>query len=165
MDVEIRFKTSRLVCNFCCIINTGMTALLQLTVEGHDFIIDPFRMHKNIQTKLKKILEDPNRLKVLCGAQNDALWLQRDFEVYIVGGIDIQILYNVFRDDGKKELTAFKSFVNWYCPEVEVNKTLQMADWRRRLLTEQMINYARQDTSLLLKIFNDLHNEVKYNFL
>lgn len=46
-----------------------------------------------------------------------------------------------------------------YCNE-DSDKKYQLADWRLRPLTEDMINYARADTHYLLYIYDCMRNEL-----
>ena len=43
---------------------------------------------------------------------------------------------------------------------MQANKTYQMADWRLRPLTAEMITYAREDTHYLLYIYDQLKRDV-----
>ena len=46
-----------------------------------------------------------------------------------------------------------------YC-QVETDKSLQLADWRIRPLTEEIIYYARLDTHYLLFIASQIYKEL-----
>ena len=47
-----------------------------------------------------------------------------------------------------------------YC-DIKANKLYQLADWRRRPLTREMVHYARQDTHYLLYIYDRIRTELK----
>src|SRR5687767_6389538 len=52
--------------------------------------------------------------------------------------------------------------LKYYC-NVDADKKYQLADWRLRPLTEDMINYARADTHYLLYIYDRMRNELITN--
>jgi len=131
-----------------------MTALIQVSTIGEDFIVDPFPLHSLIKTQLNDVFENASILKVFCGAQNDAFWLQRDFNVRVVGGIDVQLVHNLLRSDEQNNLVGLKELSEIYTPMLKVDKTARLEDWRRRPLTAEMINYARKDTRILMAIWN-----------
>jgi exosome complex exonuclease RRP6 len=140
-----------------------MTSLIQISTWQQDFIVDPFPLFQLIKKYLKPIFEDDNKLIVMHGATNDVKWLRRDFGSYIIGAIDTQELYNVYRDDGLNNLVGFKSLAEQFLPSIAnfgVNKSLQLSDWTKRPLTKEMIQYARNDSHLLLRIFNNMRKEV-----
>lgn len=43
---------------------------------------------------------------------------------------------------------------------IEVNKKLQLADWRVRPLTKELVRYAQEDTHYLLYVYDRLHNAI-----
>jgi ribonuclease D len=75
----------------------------------------------------------------------DVIWLQRDFGIYIVN------LFDTFHASHALDLPnhGYAFLLKFYC-DVETNKKYQLADWRIRPLTPDMLKYARIDTHYLL---------------
>eukprot|EP00924_Labyrinthula_sp_SR-Ha-C_P008319 snap_masked-scaffold_11-processed-gene-9.29-mRNA-1 protein AED:0.28 eAED:0.28 QI:0/0/0/1/1/1/2/0/464 len=100
----------------------GMTCLMQISTLEEDYI-------------------------VFHGANRDVLWLQRDFGIHVIN------LFDTFR--ACKELNypvkSLSYLLKKHC-SVVTNKTLQLADWRIRPLSAQMVKYARIDTHYLIYI-------------
>lgn len=80
----------------------GFTCLIQLSIPGHDFVIDALLLRDKIHL-LAPIFADPSVLKVAHGATSDVSWLQRDFGVYVVNMLDTAVL-------GKRVHTGSISF-------------------------------------------------------
>ena len=131
----------------------GFTSLIQLSTRDKDYIVDPFPIFKSVH-KLNKFTTDPNIRKTLHGADMDVQWLQRDFGVYIVNMFDTGQAARVLGLAGGFGLA---NLLDTFC-KVKTNKRFQMADWRKRPLTEDMLNYARIDTHYLLYIRDRLEN-------
>uniref|UniRef100_A0A5S6Q7N7 HRDC domain-containing protein n=1 Tax=Trichuris muris TaxID=70415 RepID=A0A5S6Q7N7_TRIMR len=130
----------------------GFTCLMQISTRYEDFIIDPFPLWRNMH-----ILNDPftnaNIVKVFHGAFNDVLWLQRDFNIYVVNMFDTYQALCVL-DRRPRSLAYLVSSVLG----VELDKSYRFADWRLRPLTPELIKYAREDTHYLLYCYDDLRN-------
>lgn len=85
----------------------------------------------------------------------DIQWLQRDFGLFVV---------NMFDTGQAARMLQLKSFglaylLQSYCG-VLADKKYQLADWRIRPLTEEMMKYAREDTHYLLYIYDCLRKEL-----
>ncbi|XP_050901257.1 protein RRP6-like 3 isoform X3 [Lathyrus oleraceus] len=93
---------------------------------------------------------------VFHGADNDVLWLQRDFHIYIVNLFDTSKACEVL----SKPQKSLAYLLETYCG-VMTNKLLQREDWRQRPLSEEMVHYARTDAHYLLYIANCLIAELK----
>eukprot|EP00897_Mesotaenium_endlicherianum_P003422 jgi/Mesen1/3107/ME000184S02174 len=85
---------------------------------------------------LRPVFADPAITKVFHGADNDCVWLQRDFHIYVV---------NLF-DTARRSLAHL---LRTFCGVI-TNKDYQKADWRMRPLTPPMLEYARADAHYLL---------------
>lgn len=81
--------------------------------------------------------------------------MQRDFGIYVV---------NLFDTGQAAKILNFahlslSHLMKHYC-KIEPDKQFQLADWRIRPLTNEMINYAIEDTHYLLYIYERLNNEL-----
>ncbi|CAI0433224.1 unnamed protein product [Linum tenue] len=66
----------------------GLTCLMQISTRTEDFIVDTLKLRIHIGPHLREIFKDPTKKKVLHGANQDILWLQRDFGIYICNMFD-----------------------------------------------------------------------------
>lgn len=93
--------------------------------------------------------------QIFHGADNDVLWLQRDFHIYVVNIFDTAKACEVL----SKPQKSLAYLLEIYCG-VTTDKTMQREDWRVRPLTPEMVEYARSDAHYLLKIANCLASEL-----
>jgi exosome complex exonuclease RRP6 len=132
----------------------GFTCLIQISTRSQDFIVDAIALREHLQ-RLNSSFADPSKVKVFHGADQDIKWLQRDFGVYVVNLFDthkaIQFL--------NRSPFTFVSLLFRYANEV-TDKEFQLADWRIRPLTPEMVKYARRDTHFLLFIFDRLRQDI-----
>ena len=133
----------------------GLTCLIQISTRFKDFIVDALKLRSQIGDALRDIFDNPEKTKVLHGADMDIQWLQRDFGLFIV---------NMFDTGQAARMLQLKSFglaylLQSYCG-VLADKKYQLADWRIRPLTEEMMKYAREDTHYLLYIYDCLRKEL-----
>jgi exosome complex exonuclease RRP6 len=75
----------------------------------------------------------------------DTKWLQRDFNIHIKNLFDT---YKASRVLGYPKF-SYAYLLHHYCDTV-IDKRYQLADWRERPLSPEMLNYARMDTHYLL---------------
>jgi exosome complex exonuclease RRP6 len=132
----------------------GFVCLMQISTRDEDFLIDAIELRSSLHV-LNDTFTNPRITKVLHGGESDVLWLQRDFGLYLVGLFDTGQAARVL------EMPSFSlaHLLKAYCG-VTANKTYQLADWRVRPLTEEMVSYARQDTHYLLYIHDKLKHEL-----
>lgn len=124
----------------------GFTCLVQISTRSEDFIVDAIKL-RSICYKLNNVFCNPNIVKIFHGADNDILWLQKDLGVYVVNMFDTyQASLHLLLDKHSYAYLVLK-----YC-KISLDKTNQLADWRERPLSEDKIDYARNDTHYLLFI-------------
>lgn len=134
----------------------GIACLMQLSTRWGDYILDlcadPVRQTTE---KLNKAFTDPDKVKILHGAEHDILWLQRDCGLYLVNLFDTYHATNVlpFPAHG----LAYLLTKYW---DFEADKRYQLADWRIRPLPKEMMYYARSDTHALIYIYHRLRAEL-----
>ncbi|KAL6930467.1 related to Exosome complex exonuclease RRP6 [Hanseniaspora guilliermondii] len=132
----------------------GITCLMQISTRDQDYIIDTLVLRDEL-TQLNEVFCDPNIVKVLHGAFMDIIWLQRDFGLYIVSLFDT---YHASRSLGFRKNSL--AFLLSHYANFDADKQYQLADWRQRPLTPELLSYARSDTHFLLYIFDMLRNEL-----
>eukprot|EP00960_Hanusia_phi_P031154 749112-Hanusia_phi.AAC.1 len=128
----------------------GFTCLIQISTREQDFIVDAIQLRGQLH-QLLPAFTDPSITKVFHGADSDIRWLQRDFGLYVV---------NMFDTGQACRVLEFPSYglaylLHRFCDE-EADKQYQLADWRVRPLTKEMMKYARMDTHYLLYIYDQL---------
>ncbi|EZA53331.1 Exosome component [Ooceraea biroi] len=132
----------------------GITCLMQISTEHTDYLIDTLTLRSELH-QLNEIFTKPTILKVFHGADMDILWLQRDLSLYIVNMFDTHqaaVQLNL-------PYRSLNKLLKRYC-DIDLNKHFQLADWRIRPLTIEMMKYAREDTHYLLYIKDMLKNEL-----
>eukprot|EP00873_Tetraselmis_striata_P010402 jgi/Tetstr1/430666/TSEL_020459.t1 len=128
----------------------GLTCLVQISAGSRDYLIDAIALHDNMH-ELAPILADPAICKVLHGCENDVLWLQRDFHLYLVNVHDTQKLAAAA---GFQRL-SLRHLLQELCG-VAIDKSYQSADWMLRPLPAPLVEYARQDVHHLLRLHDQL---------
>eukprot|EP00053_Salpingoeca_punica_P027714 m.25596 g.25596 ORF g.25596 m.25596 type:complete len:815 (-) comp9786_c0_seq1:247-2691(-) len=132
----------------------GFVCLMQISTRTEDFLIDTLALRHHMHI-LNSSFSNPDILKVLHGADSDIIWLQRDFGLYIVNMFDTGQAMRVLQYPRFSLAYAMKFFC-----DVTANKAYQLADWRVRPLSLEMMQYAREDTHYLLYIYDKLRNEL-----
>jgi exosome complex exonuclease RRP6 len=135
----------------------GLTSLMQITTDTkQDYLIDPLsptlRPHLTI---LNEVFTNPSIIKVLHGAFMDVIWLQRDLGLYLVS------LFDTFH--AAKQLALGKYSLAYLLEEYvrfRTSKKWQLADWRIRPLSSEMMDYAKADTHFLIEIFYKMHEDL-----
>jgi ribonuclease D len=127
--------------------------LIQISTPSESVIIDPLTLSDI--SPLAPVMADRDIRKVFHGADYDIRSLHRDFGIAVHNLFDTMIACQFL---GEKEVglaaVLFKRF------GVELDKRLQKADWSLRPLTEEMIEYAVRDTSLLIALYGQLKKEL-----
>lgn len=129
----------------------GFTCLMQISTREKDFVVDCLTLRSHLRDALGKVFADKNILKVMHGADNDVQWLQKDFGMFIACLFDTGQAARVLELPSK----GLAYLLHHYCG-VKANKKFQLADWRMRPLTKEMVEYARGDTHHLLYVFDRL---------
>ncbi|GJX37507.1 RRP6-like protein 3 isoform X1 [Tanacetum coccineum] len=93
---------------------------------------------------------------VFHGANNDVIWLQRDFHIYVVNLFDTPNACDVL----SKPHRSLAYLLETYCGVI-TNKFYQREDWRQCPLPKDMLEYARMDVHYLLYIADCLVAELK----
>ncbi|KAK2980699.1 hypothetical protein RJ640_011319, partial [Escallonia rubra] len=143
----------------------GFTALVQISTKSKDYLVDSIALH-DVMGILRPVFANPKVCKVFHGADNDVLWLQRDFHIYVVNLFDtakacdvlskpqksLAYLLETYCDLGQKSKDGNASGSRW-------SKVRE--DWRQRPLPIEMVEYARTDAHYLLYIAECLATELK----
>ena len=105
----------------------GIVSLMQISTRDRDWIVDTLKPWREELQVLNEVFADPEIVKVLHGAYMDAIWLQRDLGLYIVGLFDTFQAVSALGYPKRSLAALLKTFVNF-----DAQKQFQLADWRIR---------------------------------
>lgn len=128
--------------------------LIQVTAAGKNWIIDPFLCTD--LSCLKPIFSDPQIVKVLHGADYDVRMLHRCFGIEINNLFDTMIACQILGESACGLAAVLKKRYS-----VELDKKYQQADWSKRPLPAEMLDYAAKDTTLLIPLYGELVAELE----
>ena len=130
--------------------------LIQFSIPGFDYLVDPLAVRD--LSSLAPLFSSPKIEKVLHGAEYDVMCLARDFKFQIVNLFDTRVASRTlgWERTGLSDLLAQVFSVN-------VDKRFQRANWGKRPLSSEMLDYARLDTHYLLKLRDHLHQLLRKN--
>jgi ribonuclease D len=127
--------------------------LLQISNEDEDFVIDPLAVQD--LSPLGPVFRDPNVEKIFHAGEYDILCLKRDYGFKIVSVFDTMI---ATRTLGSQRLGLAPLIEEHF--GFRPSKKLQRANWGKRPLTPEQIQYARLDTHYLLSLRDLLHEKL-----
>lgn len=128
--------------------------LLQLSTESEDFVIDPLPV-KDL-SPLGALFRDPSVEKVFHACEYDIVCLKRDFGFAIHGVFDTMVASRAL---GAQKLGLAAAIEKHF--GVRLSKKLQRANWGKRPLSPEQIQYARLDTHYLLRLRDILDGELR----
>jgi ribonuclease D len=119
--------------------------LMQFSIPGADYIVDPIRLRD--VSALGPFFGNPDQQKVFHAAEYDVLCLRRDYR------FDVRNIFDTMsaaRTLGWAQVGLADILGTLF--DVRMNKKFQRADWKRRPLTAEQLDYARLDTHYLLAL-------------
>lgn len=119
--------------------------LIQFSTPRHDYIVDPLRL-ANVQP-LAPLFASPAQQKIFHAAEYDVLCLRRDFGFEFANLFDTMV---AARTLGWPQ-TGLAALLETHFG-VKLNKKYQRANWGKRPLTREQLDYARQDTHYLFAL-------------
>lgn len=128
--------------------------LIQLSTPRESVLIDPLAVPD--LGALAPVLADPAVRKVFHGADYDIRSLHRDFGIEVHNLFDTMVACQFL---GEKEVGLAAVLKKRF--GVELDKRYQKADWSRRPLAPEMIQYAVEDTGLLIELHRQLVEELQ----
>ena len=134
---------------------TEKVCLIQVSSESETRLIDPLAP---LDVKsLAPIFANPDIKKIFHGADYDMRSLYRDFGIEVANLFDTMIA-SQFLGESEFGLAALlkKRF------GVELDKRYQKADWSKRPFSQEMMEYAMKDTSLLIELYRQLESELRF---
>ncbi len=119
--------------------------LVQLSTPEKTFVLDPLAV--DLGPALKPVLEDPGRRVIMHGASYDLRLLRRDLGAEVANLFDTQVAAGLAGEPAVGLQALLKRHL-----DVDVSKKYQRADWAKRPLSPQMIEYAAGDTRHLHRL-------------
>jgi ribonuclease D len=128
--------------------------LLQIATESTTDVIDPLALRD--LSALRPVFSEPRIRKVFHGADYDIRSLYRDFRIEVENLFDTQLACKFLgiRETGLEALLRSRF-------HVELNKKYQRADWSRRPLPPEMVEYAAMDGRYLIPLARMLEKELE----
>ena len=130
--------------------------LLQLSTRDHTMIVDPLAIDAAALQPVRALVESPDVETVFHDADYDLRLLQQDYGWQAKRLFDTRVA---------AQLLGFKSFGLAALLEkyfgVRLDKKHQRADWSMRPLSQDMLDYAAQDTMYLLDLREHLREELE----
>jgi ribonuclease D len=130
------------------------TCLVQFSIPQADALVDTLAL-KDI-APLAGIFSDPKIEKVFHAVEYDLICLRRDFDICIRNIFDTMQAARILGYE-KVGLDAMLAGILG----IQLDKKYQKADWGRRPLPQEMLDYARQDTHHLLELRRRLGIELQ----
>lgn len=128
--------------------------LIQISTPSESVLIDPLALPD--LSPLAPVLADPAIRKIFHGADYDIRSLHRDFGIEVHNLFDTMIACQFL---GEKEVGLAAVLLKRFGEELD--KRYQKADWSKRPLSTDMIEYAVRDTSLLIELYGQLAEELR----
>ena len=128
--------------------------LIQISTDTKDYIVDPLPLDD--LTSLGMVFKNPEIEKVFHASEYDILIMHDDFDFEFNNLFDTMLAAQIL---GREKLgldTLLEEIVG-----IKVNKKHQRANWGKRPLPNDMLQYAQMDTHYLIKIRQALAVELK----
>lgn len=128
--------------------------LIQFSTEETDYLVDPLALDDI--SPLGEIFTSSHVEKIFHAAEYDLICLKRDFNFSVTNIFDTRWAVRVlgYAGDGLNRL-LYEKF------DIKINKKFQKANWGKRPLAPEQINYARLDTHYLLPLKDMLQAELE----
>lgn len=136
---------------------TGMnrTALLQICSSSLILIIHTSAMSHRIPPLLKSILQDANIIKTGVAIKNDALKLQRDYDIDTRNVLELGNLAKLAQPRkwaGINHLISLRDLTRIYLGRKLRKDGVRVSDWEKYPLSAEQIEYAASDTFVSLEV-------------
>jgi ribonuclease D len=123
--------------------------LIQFSTPTADYIVDPIRLAD--LSPLAALFANPDQQKVFHAAEYDIICLRRDYRFEFTNIFDTM---SAARTLGWPQVGLAAILETRF--GVTLNKKHQRADWKRRPLTPEQLDYARLDTHYLVALRDSL---------
>ena len=128
--------------------------LIQFSTAQDDYLVDPLAIED--LSPLAEIFSNPEIEKIFHASEYDLIVLQRDFGWKFANLFDTMIAARIL---GKKKV-GLGGLIEAELG-IKLAKRFQKADWGRRPIPADMLDYARLDTHYLIQLRRKLKDELK----
>ena len=128
--------------------------LIQISIPGHDFIIDPL-VGLDL-APLGQMVEDENVEKIFHAAEYDLILMARDYGWQLRNLFDTMWAVRIL---GHKKVGLANVLEQYF--GIALDKKYQKSDWCKRPLSAGELSYAQHDTHFLARLREKLANELK----
>jgi ribonuclease D len=128
--------------------------LIQFSTPQEDFLVDPLALGD--LSPLEPLFADPQIEKVFHAAEYDLITLKRDFKFDFINLFDTMVAARIL---GWEEIGLGSILKVEF--DVELNKRYQRANWGKRPIPPEMMDYARLDTHYLIPLRYRMKSELK----
>lgn len=129
--------------------------LLQIATEHESVLIDPLALSKKGMQSVAKLLEDPQKEKIIHAANNDLIALERDFQIKVNNLFDTGIASHFLSLPSRSLANLLFEFF-----QIKMSKKYQRFDWGMRPLPEAALCYASGDVEDLISLANILKEQL-----
>jgi ribonuclease D len=127
--------------------------LIQFSTPQEDFLVDPLAFED--LSPLAPLFADEKIEKVFHAAEYDVLSMRRDFEFSFANLFDTMVAARILGWDEMGLGAILRAEFG-----VELNKRYQRANWGKRPLTADMLDYARLDSRYLIPLRHRMKKEL-----
>ena len=127
--------------------------LVQLSTPQQTFVLDPLAVDL---TPTLKALESPQRRVLMHGAAYDLRLLRRDLDIGVANLVDTQVAAGLLGEPAVGLQALLERHLG-----IRVSKKFQKADWARRPLSAEMVEYAAGDTRYLHRLADVLGERLR----
>ncbi len=128
--------------------------LLQISTKPHNFLFDTQAICD--LSCLQPVFTNATIMKIFHGADYDIRLLHRDYGIEVHALFDTQLAARFL---GIRE-TGLASLLKG-CFGLQLDKKYQKKDWSKRPLSKEMLKYAVNDTTHLIRLASHLRNELQ----
>ncbi len=89
----------------------GFVCLMQISTRDADFVVDTLALRDEME-ELNEVFTNPDVVKVFHGAESDIVWLQKDFNLYVVNLFDT---YHASKVLGALHHILHSCYLTMYC--------------------------------------------------
>ncbi|UCD98496.1 MAG: ribonuclease D [Chloroflexota bacterium] len=130
--------------------------LIQFSTPQEDFLVDPLALDD--LSPLGSLFADPKIEKIFHAAEYDLISLKRDYRFKFENLFDTMLAARIL---GWQKIGLGSILKAEF--DVDLNKRYQRANWGRRPLPPEMMDYARLDTHYLIPLRYRMKSELKSN--
>ncbi len=133
---------------------TDRLCLVQITTPRATYVVDPTTV--DVESLLRGPLEDPDVEILMHGSDYDLRLLDRDLGIRLKGLFDTQIAAQMVGETSIGLASLLETRMG-----IKLGKKYQRADWAKRPLPDEMLEYAAADTRYLPELSDIMKGELR----